>query len=108
MGKEMAFRTGGQEPDSGEVAPLLTNSHGDNQSFGSISSATTTPVEAGFDERGLAIAKGHDSDDQASLEEGETESGPALGGGNRNAVKIISVLLLGMLYVPFRNGQHLC
>lgn len=95
----MALVTEVRAPDAEEVTPLLRNSQDDHQSFGSISTATVTPVDAALDESGLIPAKGSDDDDEASLEEGDTERGPVQGGG-RSVVKIISVLLIGRLSLP--------
>ncbi|KAM7184561.1 Major facilitator superfamily domain containing protein [Naviculisporaceae sp. PSN 640] len=101
----MALVTEGQATDPEEVTPLLTNTHGDHRSFGSISTANVTPVEAALDDSGLVLAKSNDADDEASLEEGETETGP-LQGGSKNVVKIISVLLIG-IFVAHTDGSIL-
>ncbi|KAM7211592.1 Major facilitator superfamily domain containing protein [Rhypophila decipiens] len=102
----MAPHTERQATGPGETAPLLTNIKDDHHSFGSVSSATTTPVNTGLDTSALVVAKSHDTSDQASLEEGETENDPPQSGGGRNVVKIISVLLIG-IFVAHTDGSIL-
>lgn len=92
----MALHTEREAVDPGEITPLLN--HDDHQSFGPVSTAATIPpVDTALDASGIAITKHNvgDSDDQGSLEEGDTEA-ENQNEGRGNVVKIISVLLIGL------------
>lgn len=103
----MALHAKRADADPGEIAPLLNQD--DHQSFGSVLTAeTVTPVDTALDASGIVITKHNaaDSDDQGSLEQGETER-ETHEGGRGNVVKIISVLLIGLCLFSneFRDSE---